>query len=60
MLSPFRTLRPVRGRTADTSLEGACPAVLGGNGPQAVAVTADRCSSQYPQLGSDSIGTAHG
>ena len=55
---PFRTLRPIRARKADTRLERACSAVLGDNGPQAVAMTADRCSSQYPQVGSGSTGTA--
>jgi len=55
---PFPTLRPIRARKADTSLEKACSAILGDNGPQAVTVTADRCSSQYPQLGSEGIGTA--
>jgi len=55
---PFPTLRPMRARKADTSLQRACSAVLDDNGPQAVTVTADRCSSEHPQLGSGSIGTA--
>jgi len=37
--------------------KGGCSAVFGDNGRQAVAVTADRCSSQYPQLRSGSVGT---
>src|SRR5262249_51557929 len=48
----------MRARRADTSLQRACSAVLDDNGPQAVTVTADRCSSEHPQLGSGSIGTA--
>ena len=55
---PFRTLRPIRARKADTGQERACSAACSNNGRQAVAVTADRCSSQYPQLRSGGGGTA--
>jgi hypothetical protein len=54
----FETLRPIRARKADTGQERACSAASGDNGCQAVAVTADRCSSQYPLLRSGSVGTA--
>src|SRR5262252_356020 len=53
-----RVLRPIRARKADASIERACSAAFGDNGRQAVAVTTDRCSSQYPQLPSGSVGTA--
>jgi hypothetical protein len=44
-------------RKAGTSLERACPVASGDNGLQAVAVIADRCSSQYLQLRRGSAGT---
>src|SRR5262249_16639489 len=48
--SAVPALAPDTRRKADTSLEGAWSAVLSDNGPQVVALTADRCSSQYPSL----------
>jgi hypothetical protein len=54
---PIRTLRPIRARKAHTGRERACSAVSGDNGRQAVAVTAGRCCSPYPQLRSGSVGT---
>ena len=39
-------------------LERACSAAFSDNGRQAVAATADRCSSQYLQLRGGSVGTA--
>jgi hypothetical protein len=41
----------------DTGQGRACSAAFGDNGCQAVAVTADRCSAQYRQLRSGSVGT---
>src|SRR6516225_5683723 len=58
MLSRFRTLRPIRARKTAAGQVRACSAAFGDNGCQAVAVTADRCSSRYPQLRSGSVGTA--
>jgi hypothetical protein len=55
---PFPTLRPIRAPKAHTGQERACSAAFGDNGRQAVAVSADRCSSQYPQLHSGNVDTA--
>ena len=55
---PFPTLRPIRAPKAHTGPERACSAAFGDNGRQAVAVSADRCPSQYPQLHSGNVDTA--
>ena len=55
---PFRALRPIRARKAAASMERACSGAFSDNGRRAVAVTTDRCSSQYPQLRSGGVGTA--
>jgi hypothetical protein len=55
---PFRALRPIRAWKSRISLERACSAAFSDNGRQAVAVTADRCSSQYLQIRGGSVGTA--
>ena len=55
---PFRAVRPMSVRKADTSLERACSVASDDNGLQAVAVIADRCSSQYLQLRRGSVGIA--
>jgi len=54
----FAILRPIRARKAGNGRKVSCSAAFGANYRRAVALTADRCSSQYPQLRNGSLGTA--
>jgi hypothetical protein len=58
MLSPSQPCARYAPRKHTPARKKACSAAFGDNGRQAVAVTADRCSAQYPQLHSGNVDPA--